>query len=58
MSENVKYVVSVLESNNYGRIVSLLIAIDELPDVEEIYKYLARNRPELFQRLLEIDDTL
>ena len=58
MSENVKYVISVLESNNYGRIVSLLIAIDELPDVEEIYKYLARNRPELFQRLLEIDDTL
>lgn len=58
MSENIKYVVSVLESNNYGRIVSLLIAIDELPDVEEIYRYIARNRPELFKRLLEIEDTL
>ena len=58
MSENIKYAVSALASNNYGRIVNLIRAMEVLPDVEEIYKYLADNHPELFQRLLEVEDTL
>lgn len=58
MSENIKYAVSALASNNYGRIVNLISAMQALPDVEEIYEYLADNHPELFQRLLEVEDTL
>lgn len=58
MSENIKYAVSALASNNYGRIVNLINAMQVLPDVEEIYKYLADNHPELFLRLLEVENTL
>lgn len=58
MSENIKYAVAALESNNFGRIVNLIRAMEGHPDVEEIYKYLADNRSELFQRLLEVKDTL
>lgn len=58
MSENIKYAVAALESNDLGQIVNLCRAMDGNPDAKEVYEYLEANRPELLQRLLEVKDTL
>lgn len=58
MSKDIQYVIKVLESKDFGRIVNLSLAMDGHPDAQEIYKYLKANRPELLQRLLAVEDTL
>ena len=58
MSKDIKYVIKVLESNDFGRIVNLSLAMDGHSDAQEIYEYLEANSPELLQRLLAVEDTL
>ena len=58
MSEDIKYALAALESNDLGRIVNLCRAMNGNPDAKEVYEYLEANRPELLQRLMSVNDAL